>query len=334
MALVKFRAETDVVLAEHLKQSPPNSRYLSPQIQNELIELCGNQIRDNIIKECNEAKFFSVNVIADEVTDKSTTEQISICVRFVGKDSNGELCLKESFVCFAEASLTSGEYIAQQIVDKFNKFGLVIDNLRGQGYDEAGNMAGKFSEVQARIKQIVPSSEYVHCYAHCLNLSVVKSCQLQLIRNMMDTVKEISYAFSYSAKRTGRFKTFLEGADNDTTEALEGRRKIKDLCETRWSSRADALHTFKAAYQLIIDALRDDLATDGNKSAIGLYKRAMQDFGFLVCLVVSEHVLQISLKLSDALQSPFLDLVAAATEADDVNMLRHIRGDENIWREL
>jgi hypothetical protein len=46
-------------------------------------------------------------VIADEVTDKSTTEQISICVRFVGKDSNGELCLKESFVCFAEASSTS-----------------------------------------------------------------------------------------------------------------------------------------------------------------------------------------------------------------------------------
>jgi hypothetical protein len=43
-------SETDLVLAEHLKQSPPNSRYLSPQIQNELIELCGNQIRDNIIK--------------------------------------------------------------------------------------------------------------------------------------------------------------------------------------------------------------------------------------------------------------------------------------------
>ena len=97
MALVNFRAETNLILAEHLKQSPPNSRYLSPQIQNELIELCGNQIWDNIIKECNEAKFFSV--IADEVTDKSTTEQIFICVRFVGNNSNGELYLKESFVC-------------------------------------------------------------------------------------------------------------------------------------------------------------------------------------------------------------------------------------------
>ena len=66
---------------------------------------------------------------------------------------------------------------------------------------------------QARIKQIVLSAEYVHCYAHCLNLSVVKSCQLPLIRNMMDTVKEISYAFSYSAERSGRFKTVLKGAN-------------------------------------------------------------------------------------------------------------------------
>ena len=70
-----------------------------------------------------------------------------------------------------------------------------------QEYDGAGNMAGKFSGVQARIKQIILSAEYIHCYAHCLNLSVVKSCQLLLIRNMMDTMKEISYAFSYSTKK-------------------------------------------------------------------------------------------------------------------------------------
>lgn len=88
-------------------------------------------------------------------------------------------------------------------------------------------MAEKFSGVQARIKEIVPSAEYVHCYAHCLNLSVVKSCQLPLIRNMMDVVKEISYAFSYSAKRTSRFKTYLKGADDETTEAKEGRKKSK-----------------------------------------------------------------------------------------------------------
>ena len=44
----------------------------------------------------------------------------------------------------------------------------------------------------------------------------------------------------------------------------------------------------KDAYQLIIDTL-GDLATDGDKNAVGL-KRSMQDFGFLVCLTVCEHV--------------------------------------------
>jgi hypothetical protein len=33
------------------------------------------------------------------------------------------------------------------------------------------------------------------------------------IQYMMDTVKEISYAFSYSAERSGRFKTVLKGAN-------------------------------------------------------------------------------------------------------------------------
>ena len=110
--------------------------------------------------------------------DKSTTEHISMYVRFMGKDENGEYCMKESFVCFTETSSTAREEISQKTIDKFHELGLIIDNLRGQGYDGAGNMAGKFTGAQARIKEIVPSAEYVHCYAHCLNLSVVKSCQL------------------------------------------------------------------------------------------------------------------------------------------------------------
>jgi hypothetical protein len=48
--------------------------------------------------------------------------------------------------------------------------------MRGQGYDGAANMAGKFSGVRTRIQTEIPEAYYVHCYAHCLNLAVVKSC--------------------------------------------------------------------------------------------------------------------------------------------------------------
>jgi hypothetical protein len=101
IALINYRAETDQILATHLQNSPPNARYLSPTVQNELIDICGRQLQQDIISECNSANCFSV--IADETTDVSTTEQIYLCVRYVGVDSDEEMCVKESFLGFAEA---------------------------------------------------------------------------------------------------------------------------------------------------------------------------------------------------------------------------------------
>jgi hypothetical protein len=58
----------------------------------------------------------------------------------------------------------------------------------------------------------IPEAYYVHCYAHCLDLAVFKSCQLPIVRNTIDTVKDVSYALHYSSKRTGKFKTMLQQA--------------------------------------------------------------------------------------------------------------------------
>jgi len=331
IALINYRAETDQILATHLQNSPPNARYLSPTIQNELIDICGRQLQQVIVSECNSANCFSV--IADETTDVSTTEQISLCVRYVGVDSDEEMCVKESFLGFAEASSTTGEELATTIMTKLREYGIVTQAMRGQGYDGAANMAGKFSGVRTRIQTEIPEAYYVHCYAHCLNLAVVKSCQLPIVRNTIDTVKDVSYAFHYSSKRTGRFKTMLQQADEEQLDALDGRRKIKGLCETRWSSRADALNIFKSAHALIIDTL-DDLGTGGDRNAKQL-KLALQDFGFMVALVVTECVLQYSLALSNLLQRPSIDLVEAASEAETViSSLRKIRQDDNVWQEL
>jgi hypothetical protein len=319
------------MLATHLQNSPPNARYLSSTIQIELIDICGRQLQQVIVSECNSANCFSV--IADETTDVSTTEQISLCVRYVGVDSDEEMCVKESFLGFAEASATTGEELATTIMTKLREYGIVAQAMRGQGYDGAANMAGKFSGVSTRIQTEIPEAYYVHCYAHCLNLAVVKSCQLPIVRNTIDTVKDVSYAFHYSSKRTGRFKTKLQQADKEQLDALDGRRKIKDLCETRWSCRADALNILKSADVLIIDTL-DDIGTGGDRKAKQL-KLVLQDFGFMVALVVTECVLQYNLALSNLLQRPSIDLVEAASEAETViSNLRKIRQDDNVWQEL
>ena len=105
------------------------------------------------------------------------------------------------------------------------------------------------------------------------------------------------------------------------------------MCETRWSSREDALNIFKSARALIIDTL-DDLVTGGDRNAKQL-KLALQDFGFMVAFVVTECVLQYSLALSNLLQRPSIDLVEVASEAETViSSLQKNRQDDNVWQEL
>ena len=72
--------------------------------------------------------------MADEVRD-------AICyLIFVDKSCQ----IRAEFVQFLEyESGTSGQELYLKIVNVIRDLGLEIGNLRGQGYDGAGNMAGK-----------------------------------------------------------------------------------------------------------------------------------------------------------------------------------------------
>ena len=101
MELVRFRAETDPVLAHHLANSPRNARYTFKTIQNELVEVIGECIRNDIIAQVKRAKFYSV--IADEVTDAANKEEVSLTLRFVVDG-----VVKEMFVDFVEVERITG----------------------------------------------------------------------------------------------------------------------------------------------------------------------------------------------------------------------------------
>ena len=102
--------------------------------------------------------------------------------------------------------------------------------LRGQGYDGAANMSGKYRGVQERVKQVVPDAEYTHCKAHNLNLCIIHACKEPLVRNAMDTIQMIAFAIDYSAKRLTAFNEALN-QDELAKAQMDNRRKLKTLCE-------------------------------------------------------------------------------------------------------
>ena len=127
--IIRFRSDAgDVGLANHLKNCSKNATYLSGTIQNELILLSGAFVRGKVLHELIENnKNFAI--IADETSDVSGTEQLSITVRYVSTQPKVEI--KEVFVGFYPLTGLKAVDVAKALIDFIQSIGLKWENIRG-----------------------------------------------------------------------------------------------------------------------------------------------------------------------------------------------------------
>ena len=83
--------------------------------------------------------------------------------------------VKETFISFIEFGEKHAEAQTIQILAKLRDDHFDIQDMRGQGYDNAATMAGVHSGVQRSILDINPLPTYVPCNNHSLNLAGVHS---------------------------------------------------------------------------------------------------------------------------------------------------------------
>jgi hypothetical protein len=113
--------------------------------------------------------------------------------------------------------------------------------MLGQGYDGAGNMAGKFSGVATRIPWSYEKTVYMHCGSHILNLYVVSACSIEMVRKMMDDVRSVSDFFNNSPKRNLTLKEKIKEINPESHH-----EKLFNVCLTRWMARINGLSIFRS----------------------------------------------------------------------------------------
>ena len=79
-------------------------------MQNDIISACNSVVQRSIITEVNKARCFSL--LADETTDVSRKEQLTVCLRYVRPD----FTIRERFLCFAEAPNLTGMGLSVQLL--------------------------------------------------------------------------------------------------------------------------------------------------------------------------------------------------------------------------
>ena len=74
------------------------------------------------------------------------------------------------FVQFIEIKGHSAAELKHSICTFLDKHQIKLSDCRGQSYDNASNMSGKYSGLEARIRIKNPRADYIPCFAHSLNL--------------------------------------------------------------------------------------------------------------------------------------------------------------------
>ncbi|XP_039206203.1 52 kDa repressor of the inhibitor of the protein kinase-like isoform X2 [Crotalus tigris] len=302
-SLLAFRVEAgDVTLREHLENEAGNARDVSSQIENELIKLCVDAIREEIVSAANGSAGFSV--LVGESAEISGEDHLSLGVRFVDV-SGAKPQVREEFLGFA--ALKGATCTAEIIIEECTKYGLNLEKLCGQGYDGCSKLAGKEGGVQAKIKSRFPKATFVHCAAHTLNLVVNDLNAVPEIRNAIGSIKAILRFFHGNSSRRNLIPA------------------VPLLGEALWTAKYKHVRFFSENFVQIFDGLRNLATTASGQTCQDAYQLycASGTPNFLFCLVIMSNYCSKLEPVTQALQTVQLDMM---------NVYEHIQELLSVFR--
>ncbi|KAL4090727.1 hypothetical protein QTP88_025508 [Uroleucon formosanum] len=304
--LVKLVSKYDAVLAKHLAESNKNETYLSHMIQNDIIKSMAHETVELILNEIKLAKYFTI--IIDSTIDINKNDQFSLSLRFVDKEGK----IREHFICFEElpgASASNYFNILNKCIEKYN---LDFYKYRGQAYDGASTMSGRFSGLQSKVKELNPLAMYIHCCAHNLNLVLIDSIRSSVVAVSFFGTLETLYTFL-----TGSLPR-LHILKEEQAKQVEGViLTLKKLSDTRWASHKRAVDSVYNSLPAIVKTLKQiskgKISNTKSKTvseAQGLLFHVMKlKFSFM--LVMWKNILGKAYTLSNYLQNTSIDLTTA-----------------------
>ncbi|KAH9672100.1 TTF-type domain-containing protein [Citrus sinensis] len=195
---------------------------------------------------------------AQYIAPKIQKELLNIIANKVRHKIREEMC-DAKFCIIVDEALT----LKNEICNVLAQYNLLVENLRGQGYDGASNMAGEWNGLQSLFLNDCLYAYYVHYFAHRLQLVLVAvSKEVHEVWLFFSKLSSIINFASASFKRYSELKSTREKEIIDliALEELEtgtGANQVRTLQkagDTRWSSHFTSVSRFiemfaKSAYR-------------------------------------------------------------------------------------
>ncbi|XP_012840864.1 PREDICTED: zinc finger MYM-type protein 1-like [Erythranthe guttata] len=227
----------------------------------------------------------------DKARDESKKEKMALVLRFVDKGG----VLQERFFDIVSVKDTAALTLKCDLSTILSHHALSVDNLRGQGYDGASNMRGKWNGLQALFLKDCPYAYYVHCFAHRLQLALVTaSREVILVHQFFTKLDSIVNIVGASTERNGE----LNNAQQAEISRLISISELETVDGANFSQRDDA----DSAYT------------------------TMTSFQFVFILILMKEVMRITDVLCQALQQ--MELLTLSLALDPSNSYKSFNEDD------
>ncbi|KAG6674257.1 hypothetical protein I3842_15G033100 [Carya illinoinensis] len=289
-----------------LENAPKSSKYTSPQIQKEILEVLAKKVRNKIRKDVGDSRFC---IIVDEARDEFKREQMTIILRFVDVDG----FIQERFFDLVHVKDTSALTLKNEISAVLSRHCLDIQNIRGQGYDGASNMRGEWNGLQALFLKDCPYAYYVHFAA---------SREVVSVHEFFSNLNFIINVVGASCKRHDELQAaqathIAHMIAIDELESGKGANQIgttKRAGDSRWGSHfysiCSLLRMFEATYSVLETIIKEGSTYSQRGDANAAYKM-ITSFQFIFILHLMKEIMGITDVLCQVLQQKSQDILNA-----------------------
>ena len=271
-----------------------------------------------LIESLKSSPHFSV--LADECVDISTTEELSICCRWIVNGKPEEHFLTVLHICAQDAAT-----ISDAISSFLESNNLDYRKLIGQGYDGAATFARERNGVQKRMRTLAAHSFYIHCACHRLQLASMQAANsVPEIKKMFGTMGNIWKLFFYSPKKA------------ESLKAVQSVLKLPELkivkpSDTRWLSYEHCVWAIYRELPALIVTLQQLYETSGDAEAYGI-GALLATYTGVASIVFLSEVLDILARMNVSMQRKLLDLSRLPVLLKiTMDQLEHLKDERSEW---
>ena len=160
LGILELIAEYDDFLKHHIlkhaNRGSGHTNYLSSTICEEFVQLMGKRVLFEITSRIKESRYYSISL--DSTPDEEHVDQLTLVFRYMEKANP-----VERFVKFLPNQGHKAQDMFDGLVEFLDEHGIEMSHCRGQSYDNAAAMSGRYNGLQAKVAAQNDLAAWIPC---------------------------------------------------------------------------------------------------------------------------------------------------------------------------